>query len=177
MADNESRRLPDCVDEAQLAREQEDTQLELAFAAANARLSGLGPIPSRSQYALPVRRSARWLAPSRAQRAPEELALERGVSSHLPPGKALHLQLTENRYTIISVQRGRECYRVRVHRMFAAAEPRLVRALARYVVHNDQRSSALLSEFIEKHQDQIRRKPSATRRPVLRTRAYDSKFD
>jgi len=115
------------------------------------------------------------LVACRAERAPEEVALELGVSSHLPPGKLLDLRLTENRYTIISVQRGRECYRVRVHRMFAGVEPRLVRALARYVVHNDQRASGLLSDFIERHQRQIRPKLSVPRRTVLRTRGrfYD----
>ncbi|MBN2573545.1 MAG: M48 family metallopeptidase [Deltaproteobacteria bacterium] len=175
MADNESRLPPGCVDEAQLARTQEETQLEFAFLAAYPRLSGCGPIPGFSQQALRPWTSGRCLLSSQPHRSPEELALEREVSCHLPPGKVLHLQLTENRYTIISVRRGRECYRVRVHRMFAGAEARLVRALARYVVHNDQRSSTLLSEFIEKHQDQIRRKPSAARRPVLRTRGrvYD----
>ena len=103
-------------------------------------------------------------------RSIEELQLEHGVSSHLPPDKVLHLRLTENRYTIISVQRGRECYRVRVHRMFCRVEPRLVRALARYIVHNDQRASALLSEFIEQNQNRIRRPPARARRVVMRTR-------
>ena len=101
-----------------------------------------------------------------SERPTEETELEHGLSAHLPPGKVLELRLTENRYTIISVERGRECYRVRVHRMFAGVEPRLVRALARYVVHNDPRASRLLSEFIERHQDQIRRIAAA--RPACR---------
>lgn len=88
----------------------------------------------------------------------------------MPPGKLLNLRLTDNRYTIISVQRGRECYRVRVHRLFAGAEPRLVRALARYVVHNDQRASALLSEHIEQNQAKIQRRAPRPRRQILRTR-------
>jgi hypothetical protein len=54
--------------------------------------------------------------------------------------------------------------------MFAGLEPRLVRALARYVVHNDARASALLSEFIERNQHLIRKQPRQTRRMVLRTR-------
>jgi hypothetical protein len=54
--------------------------------------------------------------------------------------------------------------------MFAGAEPRLVRALARYVVHNDQRASALLSEFIEQNQDRIRWQPQRARHVALRTR-------
>jgi hypothetical protein len=99
----------------------------------------------------------------------EELQLEHSVSAYLPPGKVLNLRLTDNRYTIISVQRGRECYRVRVHRMFAGSEPRLVRALARYIVHNDQRASALLSQYIEQNQHRIQQQPRRARRVVLRT--------
>ena len=105
----------------------------------------------------------------RLDRPLEEIHLEHGISCHLPPGKTLELRLTDNRYTIISVRRGRECYRTRIHRMFAGAEPRLLRALARYIVHNDQRSSELLSEFIERNQDQIKQHVPRVRREVLRS--------
>jgi hypothetical protein len=54
--------------------------------------------------------------------------------------------------------------------MFAEAEPRMVRALARYVVHNDQRASALLGEFIERHQHMIAKAPRRSQPAVLRTR-------
>ncbi len=100
----------------------------------------------------------------------EELRLEHAVAGYLPPGKSLRLCLTENRYTIISVRRGHDGYRVRAHRMFTGAGPRLVRALARYVVHNDQRSSKLLGEFIEHNQHQIRNSPKRERRVLLRAR-------
>jgi hypothetical protein len=64
---------------------------------------------------------------------------------------------------------------VRVHRMFAQADPQLVRALARYVVHNDPRASATIGAFIEKNQHTIPRRPRRARRVVLRTmgRAHD----
>jgi hypothetical protein len=114
------------------------------------------------------RNLGRSLLAPKLDRSLEEIQLEHGVACHIPPGKILDLRLTENRYTIVSVRRGQECYRVRVHRMFAGVEPRLVRALARYVVHNDQRASSLLSEYIEQHQDRIRRQPKRTRRVVLR---------
>lgn len=102
-------------------------------------------------------------------RPAEEARLERALANYLPPGKTVTLRLTENRYAIVSVKRGRESYRVNVHRMFALAEPRLVRALARYVVHNDARASALLSEFIEKNEHLIAKKPRRKQRLVLRT--------
>lgn len=122
----------------------------------------------------PLPRCAGGTGPQRENRAPaiarpaEELRLEHGLSTYLPPGKALGLRLTENRYTIISVRRGRNAYRVRVHRMFASAEPRLVRALARYVVHNDQRASSLLGEFIERNQHLIKAQPKRQQEVSLR---------
>jgi hypothetical protein len=161
MADNDSRIPLACVDEALLAS---DHQLEFTFAA-NEHRSRRHPTRHAPERASRYRvRAVRGL-----ERSHEEMQLEHGVGSHLPPGKVLDLRLTDNRHTIISVRRGRECYHVRVHRMFAAAEPRLVRALARYVVHNDQRASALLSEFIERNQDQIRRQPRRARRQIVRT--------
>jgi hypothetical protein len=110
------------------------------------------------------------LYPPSVERPVEELRLEHGLSTYLPPGKELGLRLTENRYTIISVRRGRDAYRVRVHRMFASAEPRLVRALARYVVHNDQRASSQLGEFIELNQHLIKQPPKRRRQMILRPR-------
>jgi len=107
--------------------------------------------------------------PSALVRPTEELALERALSSHLPPGKVVRLHLTDNRHTIISVRRGRE-YCVRAHRMFAGVEARLVRALARYVVHDDQRSSRLLGDFIERNEHRIERGSGPARRLILRTR-------
>jgi hypothetical protein len=168
MADNESRLPPACATDG-FPLAPDDSQLEFPFALPDSDCKTSRPAPSRSCHALRSGRLGRSLVVPAALRPVEEMQLEHGVSTYLPPGKVLHLRLTENRYTIISVQRGRECYRVRVHRMFAGSAPRLVRALARYVVHNDVRASALLSEFIERNQDQIRRKPRRTRRLVLRT--------
>lgn len=104
-----------------------------------------------------------------AARSPQEVRLEAAVSQFVPPGKRLRLQLTDNRYTMISVRRRLDGYVVRAHRMFAAAEPRIVRAIARYVVHNDARASSLLGGFIERHQDVIKRQPRKPRQLVLRT--------
>jgi len=84
------------------------------------------------------------------------------LALYLPPGKTLELRLTNNHYSMISVRRKADGYRLRLHRMFVGAEPRFVRALARYVVHNDRRASTLLGEFIEDNQHIIRRQ---TRRP------------
>jgi hypothetical protein len=91
------------------------------------------------------------------------------LSLYLPPGKTLELALTNNHYSMISVRRKADGYRLRLHRMFVGAEPRVVRALARYVVHNDRRASTLLGEYIEAHQHIIRQQERRPRHIKLRT--------
>lgn len=103
-------------------------------------------------------------------RAPDELALEQTLSTHLPAGRSLQVTLHDNRFTMVTVRRGPLGYRLRLHRMFAGAIPRLARALARYVVNNDARAARFLSEFVERNQDAIVRRPVAVRRVVLRTK-------
>jgi hypothetical protein len=119
--------------------------------------------------------SAARLSMAGAERPIEELRLERLLAAQLPPGRGLRVKLTDNRYTMVTVRRGSAAYAVRVHRMFAGADPPLVRALARYVVHNDARASAVIGAFIEKNQHVIPRRPRRARRVVLRTagKAHD----
>jgi hypothetical protein len=167
MADHPFRLPPDCDSDPAIPAPDEN-QLAFPFAAGD-DASAPGPLPAQSRRELRSQRLGRSLLVPAIARPLEELQLEHGVACHLPPGKVLSLKLTDNHYTIISVQRGRECYRVRAHRMFAGAEPRLVRALARYVVHNDQRASALLSDYIEQNQGKLRRPTPRPRRQVLRT--------
>jgi hypothetical protein len=116
-----------------------------------------------------------------AGRSLEEIQLEHAVAAYLPPGKGLRLTLTKNRYNIVAVRREPAAYAVRVHHVFAGAEPRLVRALARYVVHNDRRASAVLGEFIERHERIINRAPRRQRqltpRPVGRVYNLQEIFD
>jgi hypothetical protein len=108
-------------------------------------------------------------------RANEELALEQALAEQVPKTRALALRLTDNRYTMVMVRRSPDQYTVRLHRMFAAAEPRLLRALARYVVANEPRASAVIGAFIEKHRHLITPQTQRERRVVLRTagRAHD----
>jgi hypothetical protein len=116
----------------------------------------------------------------RAEAAPRQVRLARGVEDetdgvaaalglYLPPGKTLELCLTNNHYSMISVRRKPDGYRLRLHRMFVGAEPRIVRALARYLVHNDRRASSLLGDYIEQHQHIIRQQVRRPRHVKLRT--------
>ena len=74
---------------------------------------------------------------------PREIAdaqdsLERRIRAHMARGR-VQVTLTDNRYTMISVRRiARERrYEVRLHHMFADADPVITRALAHYIAEND----------------------------------------
>jgi hypothetical protein len=144
----------------------DDDQLAFPFVRPpTARQSKRGPRPA----------SAPRLSVVAPERPAEELRLERVLAAQLPPGRGVRLKLTDNRYTMVTVRRGPAAYAVRVHRMFAHADTPLVRALARYVVHNDARASAVIGAFIEKNQHVIPQRPRRARRVVMRTagRAHD----
>jgi hypothetical protein len=145
-------------------------QLSLPF-------SGRQP-PSRAaeahEAASRSRRDFRPEAPAREVRLPrlpvddvDRVAV--ALSLYLPPGKTLELAITNNHYSMISVRRKTDGYRLRLHRMFVDAEPRIVRALARYVVHNDRRASTLLGDYIESNQHIIRQQVRRPRHIKLRT--------
>jgi hypothetical protein len=125
---------------------------------------------ARSAAARPLR-----LLESPLERSPEELRLETSLAGRIPKGRTLSLRLTDNRYTMVMVRRGPAAYVVRLHRMFAAADGHLLRAIARYVVANDPRSSAVIGAFIERNQHVVEQQPQRKRRVVLRTtgRSYD----
>lgn len=132
--------------------------------------AGAGEAVAASELRRPARRApGRQVRLVEEVRAPEELRLEQQVGCHMPPGKRLELRLTDNRYTMITVRRQKEGYGVRVHRMFAVADARIVRHLAKYIVHNDPRSSAALGDFIRVHDGVIKDQPRQRRPLKIRT--------
>jgi hypothetical protein len=121
------------------------------------------------------RRALRPAAAPRQARLPaadalgrHERAMAAALQVYLPPGKGLELRLTNNHYSMISVRRKPDGYRLRLHRMFVGAEPRTVRALGRYVVHNDRRASQLLGDYIDRHQHIIKKQVRKVRQINLR---------
>jgi hypothetical protein len=107
-----------------------------------------------------------------------ERAMRATLCLYLPPGKGMELRLTNNHYSMISVRRKPDGYRLRLHRMFIGAQPRIMRALARYVVHNDRRASQVLGDYIDGHQHVIRKEPRKPRQINLRAagRHHDLQF-
>jgi predicted metal-dependent hydrolase len=125
-------------------------------------------VDSQSRRAFRPEEAARQVRlPRTAEHDADRVAVALGL--YLPPGKTLELCLTNNHYSMISVRRKPDGYRLRLHQMFVAAEPRIVRALARYLVHNDRRASTLLGEYIEQHQHIIRQQERRPRHLRVRT--------
>ncbi|MES1171793.1 MAG: hypothetical protein ABUL77_01025 [Bacteroidota bacterium] len=98
-----------------------------------------------------------------------ERAMGAALRVYLPPGKGLELRLTNNHYSMISVRRKPDGYRLRIHKMFIGAQPRVIRALARYVVHNDRRASQVLGDYIDAHQHVINKQERKPRQINLRS--------
>ena len=134
----------------------------------SARQADAPPRETRSRRALRPAEAPRQvrLVPTVEQETDRMAA---ALAIYLPPGKTLELRLTNNHYSMISVRRKSDGYRLRLHRIFLGVEPRLARALARYVVHNDRRASRLLGEFIESNQHIIRQQVRRPRKFTMRT--------
>jgi len=87
-------------------------------------------------------------------------SLERRIRAHLARGR-VQVTLTDNRYTMISVRRqprghGARSYDVRLHCMFADADPVITRALAHYIADNDVDASRILGDFIDANAGHVR---------------------
>ena len=102
------------------------------------------------------------LRQKRGPSIPEEIvdaqdSLERRIRAHLAKGRVA-VTLTDNRYTMISVRRlaKEKRYEVRLHHMFADADPVITRALARYIADNDADASRVLGDFIDQNSGHVR---------------------
>lgn len=137
-----------------------------------------GP-PLRGETAGASRAAALVEALRRAKKAPvvpsevldAQDSLERRIRAHLSRGR-VQVTLTDNRYTMISVRRiaarpedraaaGRargaeRRYEVRLHHMFADADPVITRALAHYIADNDAAASRILGDFIDANAGHVR---------------------
>lgn len=141
--------------------------------ASTGRAVGLGEALRRAKKLAPV-------VPSEIAAA--QASLERRIRAHLTRGH-VQVTLTDNRYTMISVRRialdedraraqrvrggrpkedgsgprGNERrYEVRLHHMFADADPVIMRALAHYIADNDANASRILGDFIDANAGHVR---------------------
>ncbi|MCX5748008.1 MAG: hypothetical protein NT062_36565 [Proteobacteria bacterium] len=97
-------------------------------------------------------------------------SLERRIRAHLTKGRVV-VTLTDNRYTMISVRRSakgvKARYEVRLHHMFADADPVITRALAKYVAENDAAASRVLGDFIDQNTTTVRDRARRQQAPTL----------
>jgi hypothetical protein len=102
-------------------------------------------------------------APPGPELSDAQSSLERRIRAHLARG-TVRVTLTDNRYTMISVRRQTKDrrYEVRLHHMFADADPAITRALARYIAENDRDASRTLGDFIDANTEQVRGKQRKT---------------
>ena len=113
---------------------------------------------SRAAGLVEALRRAKRTAPDRAgEIADAQDSLERRIRAHLARGR-VQVTLTDNRYTMISVRRlaKQRRYEVRLHHMFADADPVITRALAHYIADNDADASRILGDFIDANSDHVR---------------------
>jgi predicted metal-dependent hydrolase len=75
----------------------------------------------------------------------------------------VRVTLTDNRRTMISLERNTSSMHVRLHHMFAQADGPTLRALGQYLASADRRAAEQIGRFIEQHRSSIR---GRTVRPV-----------
>ncbi len=114
-----------------------DLDLEEEALAAAAERAAAGELDAASEDAL-----RRWL--------------QRRLSAYLKPGHRARIIFTDNVHTMLSVKRGQGVYTLRMHRMFAAAPPAVLRAVARYAQSQDREAGVLLRRYIDGNEHLIR---------------------
>jgi predicted metal-dependent hydrolase len=96
--------------------------------------------------------------PAQVQRVKRDLAanaqLEAALRGEL--SQPVRVTLTDNRRTMISLERRPRLLHVRLHHMFAAADPGTLRALALYLASADRGAAQHIGRYIEQHRTSIR---------------------
>jgi len=77
------------------------------------------------------------------------------LSAYMTKGRA-RIVVTDNLHTMVSVKRGQGVFTFRLHHMFLAAPPRIVRGLARYAEKHDSGSAKLVREYVDHNEPLIR---------------------
>lgn len=81
--------------------------------------------------------------------------LQRRLSAYFKSGRA-RIIFTDNVHTMLSVKRGQGVYTLRMHRMFAAAPPAVLRAAVRYAETQDREAAGALRRYIDGNEHLIR---------------------
>lgn len=101
--------------------------------------------------------------------------LERRLRTRLRAKVALEIH--DNTHTMLTFQRQRAMWRLRLHHMFLVAPDDVVQALASFVRHGDPDASVLLDKFIERNRVYIRRLSPAQMRKRIRLEPVGQNHD
>lgn len=116
--------------------------------------------------------AARLARASVAEPQPERLlrVWRRVLERRLRTAMRAHVvvELHDNTHTMLTYQRHRGAWRLRLHHMFVAAPESVVEALAAYIRSGDPEASAEIDRYIERNRIFIRRIPPAELRRRLR---------
>lgn len=80
----------------------------------------------------------------------------------------VELDIHDNTHTMVTFQRHRGTWRLRLHHMFLAAPDNVLDVLARFIRQGDAASSAALDKFIERNKALIRKLPASQLRKRLK---------
>jgi hypothetical protein len=83
--------------------------------------------------------------------------LQDRLAAYLAKGRA-RVVLTDNLHTMVSIKRGHGVTTFRLHHMFVAAPPPVLRALARYAEAREAAAARLLRMFVDHNEAHIRRR-------------------
>ncbi|MEZ4453718.1 MAG: hypothetical protein R3B09_29960 [Nannocystaceae bacterium] len=103
--------------------------------------------------------------PASAESEAHRAELQRRLAAYLERGRP-RVILTDNTRTMLSIKKGQGVYTFRIHHMFAAAPPVILRAVARYAERSDREAAALVKAFIDGNEHLIRQQRGL--RPVQR---------
>lgn len=97
----------------------------------------------------------RWgeATPEQQERARE--GLTRRLGAYMNKGRP-RLVITDNLHTMVSIKRGHDVFTFRIHHMFFAAPPRVLRALARYAEKHDREAAQIVRKYIDVNEVLIR---------------------
>jgi hypothetical protein len=124
-----------------------------------------GPAPERyapNSNATATKKSQRAAAPRRRTRVTTPVAFDREANERLEAAlrSALTLPvrvtLTDNRRTMISIERSPKRMHVRLHHMFVRADTVTLDALGSYLASADRHAAQQIGRFIEQHRTTIR---------------------
>lgn len=90
-----------------------------------------------------------------AEAEEQRQGLQTRLSAYFTKGRP-RVVFTDNLNTMLSIKRGQGVWTMRMHRMFAAAPPAVLRAVAQYAQSQDRRSATLLRRYIDHHEHLIR---------------------